>query len=96
MERELPWWAKPIKTGASSDKGENRHSVPRSHGRESCVAANSTAATVSEYHIPSWRLKEEADKRRLLQAEVKALKARIAELEMVIRAGRLREAGRLS
>jgi hypothetical protein len=33
--------------------------------------------------VPSFRLKEECEKRRLLQAENKALKERIAELELV-------------
>ena len=46
--------------------------------------------------VPSWRLAEEAEKRRLLQAENLVLKARIAELERVIKAARLALSGSVS
>ena len=38
--------------------------------------------------VPSWRLAEEAAKKRELLAENKALKDRIAELELVLKANR--------
>jgi hypothetical protein len=55
----------------------------------------SEPAQPADYHmtteavVPSWRLAEEAQKRRALQAELQAAKQRIAELERIIKAGRL-------
>jgi hypothetical protein len=75
------------------------HSGAREHGSNGSAASRSAAISTStkphfehKAMVPSFRLKEEAEKRRLLQAENAALKARISELERVIKAGRLREA----
>jgi hypothetical protein len=71
------------------------------HGGSHAAMSVTTGNTHSEHKgtagamVPSWRLAEEAQKRRDLQAENLALKERIADLERVIRAGRLAQARRV-
>jgi hypothetical protein len=41
--------------------------------------------------VPSFRLQQEAERRRIAEGKVAGLESRIAELERVIKAGRLAE-----
>jgi hypothetical protein len=59
-------------------------------GSHTALSAPAGINTHSEHKamVRSFRLKEEAEKRRLLQAENTALKARVSELETALKASR--------
>jgi hypothetical protein len=58
--------------------------------REYCskIAGTLTEGEFTGPGVPSWRLKEEAERRRVAEAKLRPLEARVAELEQALKANR--------
>jgi hypothetical protein len=52
------------------------------------ILGNKKYAVSDELRVPSWRLREEAEKRRAAEARIAELEQRIAELERALKSRR--------
>jgi hypothetical protein len=94
------WWSESRIT-AMVDATTASAGVKTSDGRgnNSSKAADSNESTIAfgnERLVPSWRLAEEATKKRQALQRVAELEAKVQELERIIKAGRLTEARKLA
>jgi hypothetical protein len=82
----LAWLQK--QSGPSDDRDQSRSSrVAANSGSVEPHSLGQSEKPLETAMVPSWRLAEESQKRRDLQAKVKALEARISELKRIIKAG---------